>query len=136
MEIPRRCSSGRRSVSFPVSARTSHVLPWSMCPAVPIVSGISEALDEKQARIVLPQLVELLERNEPTRLVERARPRIPLVGIRRPERLDLQILDFASSKMLLRSCEQCRAETLTVAGSAHSHHVDLRGPWRVELQGQ
>src|SRR6185312_434135 len=41
MEMPRARSSGRRSVSFPVSARTSHVFPWSMCPAVPTVSGIS-----------------------------------------------------------------------------------------------
>ena len=38
--MPRSCSSGSRSVSLPVSARTSHVLPWSMCPAVPTVSGI------------------------------------------------------------------------------------------------
>src|SRR2546423_1293937 len=30
--MPRRCSSGRRSVSLPVSARTSHVLPWSLGP--------------------------------------------------------------------------------------------------------
>ena len=35
MVIPRRFSSTRRSVSIPVSARTSEVLPWSMCPAVP-----------------------------------------------------------------------------------------------------
>src|SRR5918994_6128250 len=41
IEIPRACSSGRRSVSFPVSARTSHVLPWSMWPAVPTVSGMA-----------------------------------------------------------------------------------------------
>ena len=27
-------------MSFPVSARTSHVLPWSMWPAVPTVSGM------------------------------------------------------------------------------------------------
>src|SRR6186997_680277 len=38
--MPRSCSSGRRSVSLPVSARTSHVLPWSMCPAVPTVSAM------------------------------------------------------------------------------------------------
>src|SRR3954453_16173116 len=37
--MPRSCSSGRRSVSTPVSARTSTVLPWSMWPAVPRVSG-------------------------------------------------------------------------------------------------
>ena len=30
IEMPRCRSSGRRSVSLPVSARTSHVLPWSM----------------------------------------------------------------------------------------------------------
>src|SRR5215208_7732103 len=40
--MPRAFSSGRRSVSLPVSAFTSHVLPWSMWPAVPTVSGISE----------------------------------------------------------------------------------------------
>src|SRR5437764_6012860 len=40
MEMPRRFSSGSRSVSLPVSARTSQVLPWSMWPAVPTVSGI------------------------------------------------------------------------------------------------
>ena len=37
--MPRARSSGSRSVSRPVSARTSAVLPWSMCPAVPTVSG-------------------------------------------------------------------------------------------------
>ena len=30
MEIPRDCSSGSRSVSLPVSARTSAVFPWSI----------------------------------------------------------------------------------------------------------
>jgi hypothetical protein len=35
MVMPRAFSSGRRSVSVPVSALTSEVLPWSMCPAVP-----------------------------------------------------------------------------------------------------
>src|SRR5829696_4036591 len=37
--MPRSCSSGRRSVSTPVSSRTRTVLPWSMWPAVPRVSG-------------------------------------------------------------------------------------------------
>src|SRR5229473_1856172 len=37
MEIPRCFSSFRRSVSMPVSAPTSAVLPWSMWPAVPIM---------------------------------------------------------------------------------------------------
>ncbi len=41
--MPRSCSSGSRSVSLPVSARTSHVLPWSMWPAVPTVSGTGGA---------------------------------------------------------------------------------------------
>jgi hypothetical protein len=35
--MPRSRSSGSRSVSTPVSARTSTVLPWSMWPAVPRV---------------------------------------------------------------------------------------------------
>ena len=35
--MPRRFSSSRRSVSIPVSARTSAVLPWSMWPAVPTI---------------------------------------------------------------------------------------------------
>ena len=33
--IPLRFSSGSRSASMPVSARTNAVLPWSICPAVP-----------------------------------------------------------------------------------------------------
>src|SRR5947199_6988935 len=37
MVMPRRFSSSRRSVSMPVRARTSAVLPWSMCPAVPMM---------------------------------------------------------------------------------------------------
>ena len=37
-----RCSSGSRSVSLPVSARTSVVLPWSTWPAVPTVSPRAE----------------------------------------------------------------------------------------------
>ena len=35
MVMPRAFSSFSRSVSMPVSACTSAVLPWSMCPAVP-----------------------------------------------------------------------------------------------------
>src|SRR5918997_1042890 len=37
MEMPLRCSSSSRSVSVPVIRRTSVVLPWSTCPAVPMV---------------------------------------------------------------------------------------------------
>src|SRR5215204_5303510 len=40
MEMPLRCSSSRRSVSVPVMYLTSVVLPWSTCPAVPIVRDI------------------------------------------------------------------------------------------------
>src|SRR5436190_13433293 len=40
--MPRSFSSLRRSVSWPVRARMSEVLPWSMCPAVPMMSGMSE----------------------------------------------------------------------------------------------
>ena len=38
MEMPRRFSSAKRSVSIPVSALTSDVFPWSMWPAVPMTS--------------------------------------------------------------------------------------------------
>ena len=41
IEMPRRFSSGSRSVSFPVSALTSVVLPWSICPAVPTTSELT-----------------------------------------------------------------------------------------------
>jgi len=38
MVMPRRFSSSNRSVSIPVSAHTSAVFPWSMCPAVPTMT--------------------------------------------------------------------------------------------------
>ena len=41
IEMPRARSCGSRSVSTPVSAAISAVLPWSMWPAVPTVSGVS-----------------------------------------------------------------------------------------------
>src|ERR671926_385996 len=37
--MPRAFSSGKRSVSTPVRAAISAVLPWSMWPAVPSVNG-------------------------------------------------------------------------------------------------
>src|SRR5207247_1476265 len=44
MVMPRAFSSGRRSVSVPVSALTSEVLPWSMWPAVPTTTWRRAAL--------------------------------------------------------------------------------------------
>src|ERR1700693_945458 len=44
MEMPRRFSSARRSVSIPVRALTSDVLPWSIWPAVPITSPLDMRL--------------------------------------------------------------------------------------------
>src|SRR4029078_12403377 len=38
MVMPRARSSGSRSASMPVRARRSAVLPWSMCPAVPMTT--------------------------------------------------------------------------------------------------
>src|SRR5688572_24020603 len=40
MEMPRAFSSGRRSVSTPVSVLTRRVLPWSMCPAVATIMSV------------------------------------------------------------------------------------------------
>jgi hypothetical protein len=39
MVMPRSFSSFKRSASTPVSAFTSEVLPWSMWPAVPMITG-------------------------------------------------------------------------------------------------
>ena len=44
MLSPRAFSSGKRSVSQPVSRRTSEVLPWSTCPAVPTSAGANSGL--------------------------------------------------------------------------------------------
>ena len=44
-----RLLGGRRSVSTPVSALTSRVLPWSMWPAVPIVSGAPAGAPPRRA---------------------------------------------------------------------------------------
>ena len=49
MVMPRRFSSGSRSVSMPVSALTSDVLPWSMCPAVPTITPVTGGA-ERRAR--------------------------------------------------------------------------------------
>src|ERR671929_647165 len=58
MEMPRRCSSSRRSVSVPVMHRTSVVLPWSTCPAVPMVSATGRSskggLYSAQDRLLVP----------------------------------------------------------------------------------
>src|SRR5437667_11970600 len=40
--MPRSFSSFSRSVSWPVSAWMSEVLPWSMGPAGPMMSGVAE----------------------------------------------------------------------------------------------
>ena len=50
IDMPRAFSWGRRSVSTPVSARTSAVLPWSMWPAVPSVRAAGCALTAVTAR--------------------------------------------------------------------------------------
>ena len=55
MVMPRSFSSFSRSASMPVSALTSDVLPWSMCPAVPttmwaIPSILAESTSYKLSR--------------------------------------------------------------------------------------
>src|SRR5262249_47740854 len=47
--MPRAFSSGNRSVSVPVSAFTSDVLPWSMWPAVPTTTCFTAALPRRSA---------------------------------------------------------------------------------------
>ena len=48
--IPRRRSSGSRSASIPVSARSRLVLPWSMWPAVPTTTVIGRAVRRVRRR--------------------------------------------------------------------------------------
>ena len=45
--MPRSFSSFSRSVSMPVSARTSAVLPWSMWPAVPTIMDLRLAAAQR-----------------------------------------------------------------------------------------
>jgi len=40
MVMPRFFSSASRSQSMPVKALISVVLPWSICPAVPMMTGM------------------------------------------------------------------------------------------------
>ena len=51
--MPRRFSSGNRSVSIPVSAWTSAVLPWSICPAVPMTIDLTVlTMQERSSSVV------------------------------------------------------------------------------------
>ena len=50
MVMPRAFSSGRRSASMPVSARTRVVLPWSMWPAVPTIMAAARPLPGGRGR--------------------------------------------------------------------------------------
>src|SRR5207253_8266496 len=118
MEIPRCCSSGSRSVSLPVSARTSQVLPWSMCPAVPTVSAMArtlQTLDHDQARVVFaPDLGQLFERPESASGIEAPRLGVVLARMGGAERLDLQVLDVAGAERRLRLFAQRTADPVTV----------------------
>src|SRR5947209_1702176 len=49
--MPRSFSSFRRSVSWPVSALTRLVLPWSMWPAVPMITAMVRA---RPLRVLAP----------------------------------------------------------------------------------
>src|SRR5437899_2554074 len=46
--MPRAFSSFNRSGSVPVSARTSALLPWSMCPAVPTTMDLIKLKGKRQ----------------------------------------------------------------------------------------
>src|SRR5438034_2443113 len=136
--MPRRCSSGSRSVSLPVSARTSQVLPWSMCPAVPTVSAMAktlQTLDHDQARVVLtPDLGQLLERPESASGVEAPRLGVVLARVGGTERLDLEVVDVALTEKRLCPFEQRRADPAPVRLRPHAHHVDLGRGVAVQLQ--
>src|SRR5262249_47607935 len=52
MEMPRAFSSGRRSVSTPVSVFTRSVLPWSIWPAVATITSFPSLLDAFQVEML------------------------------------------------------------------------------------
>src|ERR1700692_2526421 len=61
--MPRRFSSSRRSASIPVSAFTSEVLPWSICPAVPTMTDfICDSIDASAGRTLLSAAFAMLPR--------------------------------------------------------------------------
>jgi hypothetical protein len=52
MEIPRDFSSFSRSVSTPVNALTSVVLPWSIWPAVPMIILVPEYKSGRKYQLI------------------------------------------------------------------------------------
>ena len=78
--------------------------------------------------------MDLFERDKPTHFVEASRSFVALVGVRRPEGLDLQVLDTALTEVRLGGFDQRGAEALSVALPAHTHDVELGGVRRMELQ--
>ena len=70
--MPRAFSSGKRSVSMPVSALTSEVLPWSMWPAVPTLQLLTEPLVavRRRAQRLLARLGPDLKRRLSAEVIE------------------------------------------------------------------
>ena len=66
--IPRRRSSGNRSASMPVSARSNVVLPWSMWPAVPTTTVIAASVAAGESAATCPRDA-IARRAPPARVV-------------------------------------------------------------------
>ena len=148
--MPRARSSGRRSVSLPVSARTSHVLPWSMWPAVPTVSGMrrprrrprraprpracgSRAAAGRRARSRHRRLVPAQRRGE--RLLDRAGERRQLVQRQRAAADARRPSPRPRRRRRLRDARRARAPLRRLAQHAQHRHLGERA-LGVEIEQQ
>ena len=88
----------------------------------------ADVLDEQEGGVVLaPEPVELLERDEPERLVERARRRVAVVRVRRAERLHLEEADPARAAPRLGRGDERPSDALPVMLAADAHDGELGG---------
>src|SRR5262245_50132991 len=84
-------------------------------------------LDHLQRGVLrVPERRELLERTEPGGEVKRPSLRVPLVGMHRAQRLDLEELDPARREVALDVLEHRPADPLAVESWHDRHEVHLR----------
>src|SRR5437763_112173 len=107
----------------------------------PLDGGDGEArpdvLDEEQGRVVVtPEAVQLLERDEADRLVERAGRVVAAVRARWPERLHLEIADAPRPAPPLGLDHERPPDAAPVLLAPDTHHVDLGRPRRVLLEAE
>ncbi len=87
MVMPRAFSSGSRSVSMPVRALTSAVLPWSMWPAVPRMRkrlGLGTSTGEESTSGAMVSLSDTAARSRNLLLDAESRPGCSVAAPSRP----------------------------------------------------